>query len=244
MLKRQRLGADLALELRKMIAADFTPGSRLPSEKELADQFGVSRNTVREALLSLWDEGLVVRKWGVGTFVRDADQPLTQSMSSVVPVHDLLRTAGQDVTLAGVTVELVACPDDAAAALTIEPGTTVWALDRTFAFDGRPAFVLQDWVPQVINGRAIDPTPVTDVEIGLLDVLRDTAKCRVTRMEAKFNAIAAGELAGRFGVSETFPLIGAEQVSIDSAGEIVIFARNYYNTDVSSLHLVRSTRIS
>lgn len=191
MFHRQRLGADLALELRRMIGSEFAPGSRLPSEKELADQFGVSRNTVREALLRLWDEGLVVRRWGVGTFVREADQPITQSMSSVIPVHDLVRASSQDVSLTEATVELRSCPDDAASALSLEPASPAWFIERTFAFDGKPAFILIDWLPPVINGRTIDPTPVKDIEIGVLDLLRDTAHCRVSRMEATFTAIVA-----------------------------------------------------
>jgi DNA-binding GntR family transcriptional regulator len=46
-------------------------GAPLPSEKELCDELGVSRNTVRRAYELLVDEGLVVRRQGVGAFVAD-----------------------------------------------------------------------------------------------------------------------------------------------------------------------------
>jgi len=245
MLTRPRLAADLAVELRKMVTVDLGPGDRLPSEKELAEHFGVSRNTVRESLLTLWDEGLVVRRWGVGTFVRDSSQHPTQSISTVVPMHEFVGSSSEKITLAEVSIERIPCPDKAAAALSIDPGTEIWFIDRSFAFNDAPAFILQDWVPTVINGRTIDPTPLNDVNAGLLNLLRDTARCKITRMEAEFNAIAASEgLAMRFRVPLGHPLIAAEQVSVDNAGDIAIFSRNYYHTDVSSLHLVRSTRIS
>lgn len=245
MLTRPRLAADLAVELRKMITVDLGPGERLPSEKELAEQFGVSRNTVRESLLSLWDEGLVVRKWGVGTFVRDAGQPVTQSMSTVVPMHDFIESPNHQVSLTEVSIDRVPCPPDAASALSLDPETEVWYIDRTFAFNGKPSFILQDWVPTIINGRAIDPMPLKNVDAGLLSLLRDTARCKITRMEAQFTATAAtAEQAKRFGTSVGTPLISAEQVSVDNAGEIAIFSRNFYHTQVSSLHLIRSTRIS
>jgi DNA-binding GntR family transcriptional regulator len=46
-------------------------GASLPSEKELCEELGVSRNTVRRAYELLGDEGLVVRRQGVGAFVAD-----------------------------------------------------------------------------------------------------------------------------------------------------------------------------
>lgn len=54
----------------------LTDQSRLPPERELAELFGVSRTTVREAVRGLWLRGLVDRRQGRGTFVRtDAGGP-------------------------------------------------------------------------------------------------------------------------------------------------------------------------
>jgi GntR family transcriptional regulator len=47
----------------------FQPGEQLPSEADLAVQLGISRPTLREALHNLEQEGLIVRRHGVGTFV-------------------------------------------------------------------------------------------------------------------------------------------------------------------------------
>lgn len=245
MLTRTRLSSNLAVELRKMITLDLVPGSQLPSEKELAERFGVSRNTVREALLSLWDEGLVVRKWGVGTFVRELDQPVTHSLSTVIPMNELFDSPNLKITLVDISIKKVPCPADAAVALSVSTETEIWFIDRTFAFDGRPAFILQDWFPTMINRRNIDPTPLKNAGTGLLELLRDSARCKISRMEAQFSAIAASkEFASRLGTPVNTPLISVEQVSIDNSGEIAIFSRNFYHTSVSRLHLVRSTRDS
>jgi DNA-binding GntR family transcriptional regulator len=62
----------VAMYLRSLIRRDRRkPGVRLPSEKELCDELGVSRNTVRRAYELLVAEGLVVRRQGVGAFVAD-----------------------------------------------------------------------------------------------------------------------------------------------------------------------------
>ncbi|MDX1401799.1 MAG: winged helix-turn-helix domain-containing protein, partial [Kiloniellales bacterium] len=60
----------IAQRLREAIhAGNYAPGERLPAERELAEYFGASRGTVREALKRLEDEKLLVRKIGSGTFV-------------------------------------------------------------------------------------------------------------------------------------------------------------------------------
>src|SRR5687768_2190682 len=56
-------------------SGEFKPGQQLPSERDLAQELGVSRPTVREALIALEVAGLVEVKVGVGAFVRTAARP-------------------------------------------------------------------------------------------------------------------------------------------------------------------------
>ena len=57
-----------------IINKEFSPGDRIPSEKELAGKFRVSRLTVRQAIVQLAQEGLLISKRGEGTFVtKNAD---------------------------------------------------------------------------------------------------------------------------------------------------------------------------
>jgi DNA-binding FadR family transcriptional regulator len=66
----QRLYRQIAEQLRSLITAgEFTPGSRLPAERDLAKQFGVSRPSVREALIALEVEGWVEVRTGSGVYV-------------------------------------------------------------------------------------------------------------------------------------------------------------------------------
>jgi DNA-binding FadR family transcriptional regulator len=66
----QRLYRQIAEQLRALIAGgEFAPGSRLPAERDLAKQFGVSRPSVREALIALEVEGWVEVRTGSGVYV-------------------------------------------------------------------------------------------------------------------------------------------------------------------------------
>jgi DNA-binding FadR family transcriptional regulator len=71
-LEPQRLYRQIAEQLRALISKDeFKPGERLPAERDLAKQMGVSRPSVREALIALEVEGWVEVRTGSGVFVLD-----------------------------------------------------------------------------------------------------------------------------------------------------------------------------
>ena len=66
---KKRLSFSVRDELAARIASGrLAPGAKLPAEPELADELGVSRPTLREALRSLEEDGFVTRTRGAGTY--------------------------------------------------------------------------------------------------------------------------------------------------------------------------------
>jgi GntR family transcriptional regulator, transcriptional repressor for pyruvate dehydrogenase complex len=63
-----------ALLLREIAAGEINPGNRLPTEQQLAERFGVSRNVVREAIAQLRADGVVEARQGIGAFVLAPEQ--------------------------------------------------------------------------------------------------------------------------------------------------------------------------
>lgn len=63
----------------------LTPGTRLPTEKELAQRFGVSMITVRGCVGEMVKEGILVRRQGRGTFVASRKPKVTQLLMAIVP---------------------------------------------------------------------------------------------------------------------------------------------------------------
>lgn len=82
----RRLYRQIADQLSQLIRrGDFRAGDRLPAERELAEQLGVSRPTVREALIALEVEGIVEVRGGSGVFVLDRARPRGDGASSTPP---------------------------------------------------------------------------------------------------------------------------------------------------------------
>lgn len=82
----QRLYRKIADQLAELIrAGEFKPGARLPSERELSQQFDVSRASVREALIALEIDGLVDVRVGLGVFVNTAPAANSQAAGLADP---------------------------------------------------------------------------------------------------------------------------------------------------------------
>src|SRR5687767_10756266 len=91
--ERKTLTEIAQLELRQAITGGtFRPGSQLPTEAELCEMLGVSRTVVREALRVLEDDGLVVRRHGVGTFVRN--HPIIKNLNFNYGITNMIESAG------------------------------------------------------------------------------------------------------------------------------------------------------
>jgi GntR family transcriptional repressor for pyruvate dehydrogenase complex len=87
----RRLYQDIVQQLHSLIRQGaLQHGARLPSERLLAEQFGVSRSSVREAIRSLELQGLVISKRGSGTFIN------TENLDSVVALIAGTLASGDD----------------------------------------------------------------------------------------------------------------------------------------------------
>jgi GntR family transcriptional regulator, transcriptional repressor for pyruvate dehydrogenase complex len=84
----RRLYRQIADQLRVLIEqSEFAVGTRLPPERDLAKQLGVSRPSVREALIALEVEGLVEVRMGSGVYVRSADGHAARQVTAEGPLE-------------------------------------------------------------------------------------------------------------------------------------------------------------
>ncbi len=77
--------------LQAILNGTYAPGSQLPTEAELGELLGVSRTVVREALRGLEDEGLIDRRHGVGTFVRE--QSILKNLNFNFGITEMIKAA-------------------------------------------------------------------------------------------------------------------------------------------------------
>lgn len=90
---RKSISEDIVLQIRNMIdSGELHPGDRLPAERSLAEMFGVSRTTVREAIKVLAESGVLESRQGAGTFVTEVQAKSHTLIESILGgEHDLYQ---------------------------------------------------------------------------------------------------------------------------------------------------------
>jgi len=148
------------------------PGSRLPTVRELADRFNVSRNTATKAIAILKAEGLITARTGSGVYVRQA-HPVRRLgpdryarhrwQVTTVTAHATDRPTDAIEQQGGQTqeVSLVEADEVIATALGIEVGTPVYERARVMTRDGDPTHTMTSYYRQedVAGTPIVDPRP-------------------------------------------------------------------------------------
>jgi GntR family transcriptional regulator len=147
---------EIADRLRDQIDSGLLqPGERLPSEPDLVRQFDASRNTVRLALALLTNQGLVVTRQGLGTFVNEPARPFTallhkinvpprQSGSTQLPVVSDEEVEPETTRQ---VVEKAPASASVAAKLEISPGDLVVIRRRQGAIRAIPWMMMASYFP-------------------------------------------------------------------------------------------------
>ncbi len=163
----------------------WPPGTRIPSENQLASRFNGSRMTINRALREMTAEGHLVRTQGLGTFVAKP-KPLT-SLLEVRSIDDEISAWGgvhsSDMHLLkaevlppdlAVTMQL---PEDApvfhAIVVHKDRGTPVLLADRFINQVCAPDFLQQDFQKRTITRYLLDTVPLTKVEHVIEAVMPD-----------------------------------------------------------------------
>ena len=150
----------IADALREQIrSGQLPPGAQLPVERELQDTWGVSPQTVRNAIAQLRAEGLAVSYQGRGVFVRE--QETRRKLSSDMSWRAILARYGK-TDASELTIRREPCPEDVAERLGIDAGTIVLVRDRLLRAEGEPPALISlswhpDWVVEQIPDLA-DPS--------------------------------------------------------------------------------------
>jgi GntR family transcriptional regulator len=124
---------------------ELKPGDAVPSEQAISTRFGVSRMTVRQALKSLADLGVIYSQRGKGTFV--AGNKLEKSFRQVLSFTEEMAARGSRATSRVLRFEIEAANEIVANALEVPVGTDVISLRRLRLADAVPMGIEWSRIP-------------------------------------------------------------------------------------------------
>jgi len=231
----------LANLLREAIeSGEFKRGDSLPPERELESSFMVSRNTVRQAITVLENEGHVHRIRGSGTFVTQASPNPHIRIDAFIEHMGLLRLLGYEPSYKQLSNEIKNADVYLSEKLELKVGEKVFfRRGITFAGD-QPAIYTEVYIGSSRTGGvepAWDPTNKV-----FFDFLEKVVGDIVTSVDIDISPVVTeGELCAHFDKPECSPLLLLETTVIGLHDpKPISFGRNYYNPEIVKFSALRT----
>jgi GntR family transcriptional regulator len=217
----------------RLTNGQFAPGARLSSEPALAAEHGVSRVTVRRALDQLCSEGLIERRPGAGTFVRDAGlgRPVVVDLANV---FSHLLEMGRETSVRLLSFSYVTPPDMIATALRLKPGERTQRSVRARMADGVSFSYLITHVPERIG------LTYSEADLGtrpLLRLLENSGVIAASASQTITATLAEPEVAEALQVEIGSPLLSLTRTVYEQSGSGVEHLQALYRPDRYSFHM-------
>jgi GntR family transcriptional regulator len=224
--------------LSRIARGKLRPGSQLPPEPDLAAELGVSRATLREALRSLQDEGLLTRSRGTGTFVSHVPRMLS-SLDANFGVTDAIRAAGMEPGFEEAVTRIEPALAAEAARLHVEPGEHVVVVERVRTADGRRVVWSQDVVPAWVLDRRPEALP-TLARGSMYETLEREIGISIHHGVARFAPMKADRpTAQKLGVPRNTLVLYLQQVDFDDGGRPVLSSHEWHLADAFDFTVIR-----
>ena len=213
----------------------YKPGDKIMTEAEMAREYGVSLITVRKAVGSLMEKGLVVRKQGKGTFV--TKPKYSRNMKKLQSFTEMCEQMGVKPGARVLENRLIAADKKVADRLGIEPGSNVVYISRLRLADGEPVQVEKSYFP--LKYAFLLEEDLNDGS--MFECLKEKAGAKVASSEKMIELCrATAEEAALRDVKKGDYLLFVKSTAYDENGEPMYAGIQLINGDRFSLYVYES----
>jgi len=217
--------------------AGYAPGARLPSEVELSRQLGISRPTLREALHRFEEEGSIIRRHGVGTFVASARPVIESGLELLESIDRMAERRGLHTGMGDVAIQERQATPRELHGLGLADGERVTVVTRVIAADGLRVARLTDVVPREYLGAD---------ELGPNfhgSVLDHFLRCNWPALSHSWTELSAeaadAELARALHIQRGAPLLRLEAQLHSQDGRVIDYSTSLFVPGHFRFHVVR-----
>ncbi len=215
------------------LCAQLRPGEMLPSERQLCDDYRVSRMTVREVLGQLESEGVITRIPGKGTFVAER---VARSRLHMASFSDDMRRLGRTPSTVVLHTDHAVPPPASTSALGLGANDKAYHLVRLRLADGLPISIDDGWY----HGELLPGLLDQDLTQSLYGLLASEYDCPIDRADQTVRAVAADERgAGWLGTDAGSPLLAFDRMSY-SRDRCVEHCQSWYRADRYQVYMTVS----
>ncbi|QPC80642.1 GntR family transcriptional regulator [Phototrophicus methaneseepsis] len=213
--------------LYRIQSGEYAPNTQLPSERQLAAKFGVSRLTASKAIKALIQAGWLYVQIGKGTYVRE--KPIDQEIAALTSFSEEMASRGQQVASKILRAEVTTPPGEIARALRVSVAMDVIVLERVRYVARRPvalelAYILAAKCPGILEKHDF-------TRESLYSVLANDYQIHLTYAEQTFEARSAQEHE-------------AHHLKIPIGTPVLAISRVTYNSEDAPIEVVKSMYLS
>ena len=228
MIERAKPVAEQVYEVLKsrLEMGQYAPDERMPSETQFADEFEVSRATIRSALTKLEAHSLVTRRQGDGTYASPSAFDIFMRPHEEWQIVQQVRASGRKPSIEVLEAKLRQSTRQETSELSVDSASDVWHLRYRFRADDIPVMVAS-YVILASLLRAFDPAK--DLTQPLTRFLSQFAKHFLSFGEAQFDGIAAPrEVAADLKVELASPVLEIGSTIFGQDNLPLVLIREYY----------------
>lgn len=207
---------------------------KLPSEFELSRQLGISRATLREALRILEEEGVVVRRHGVGTFV-NLRPSFSSGIEELSSITDMISKSGAVPGTIYLSSTFRLATEEETRQFKLSSPIDLLVVERVRTADSKPVVYCLDTIP-----KGILPIHYEHDGESLFDVLERKAGKYISYAVTYIVPLGFDEKVSK--ILECGPetsLLVLKQMHYDRNDEPVLYSINYFRADQFSFHVLR-----
>ncbi len=233
---------------------DLAVDNKLPREEALAEQLGVSRTTIRQALNNLAAEGVVSRRQGRGTFVNAEAVGVRVTFSPCMELMQAIRNSGYEPSVRLLNSHVVTDgphPDgdermgtDIVHMLQLGAGERLVEHDKVFLADGRPCAFCRDYFGESAAGGPDGLGELERYQDSLYRFVYERSGRRVEWDRAEIGVALVREMPASFDravstYDPTHPLLCIRSLNYDQDSRPVVYAVEYIDASIIRYNLVR-----
>lgn len=198
-------------------------GERIPAERQLSEDFNVSRMTLRQAIKTLEDEGILERRLGSGTYV--ASQKVQEKVSGIMGFTELMHSQGKTPSSKTISYRIIQPSSSEIEKLQLDDGELVLRMERVRFADDVPICYEVASIPE----KLIKHYSKDEITKSLYETLENKGHVTFGHVEQRIGAsVANEEIARLLDFKKGDAVVMRNQISHLDNNEPFEYVRAYY----------------
>lgn len=223
--------------IKQLIVDDEFVNGRIPSEKILATDLGVSRTTIRDALGRLEHEGAIYRKQGAGTFVNKPGLQIKSKLDEIWSYEEMLLAHGYTPSVKILSADVEKVDEETAVSLNLTPEDKVLVVKKLFLEDDEPVILTHNIIPVKLLG---DGYTDEDLLLPVYDFLAKNGRLHLSYYVSEIiPVIVSDELGDILHIPSQTPLITFNEIGYNENNDPILKSKSGFRDDLMRLRLIR-----